>query len=260
MHDYTPSPKRPSRSWQDSLTASADRIIAVGALNIPRLPVVQRRVGLSKKSRWRVRVMFALLVMFLLGFVLGLRRPTGEFTPVAFNPDVAEFHGVVKTEWVRGESAMDTRRFKLLAPVEYVASDETVWKAEPGTVINGASIPRAFWSVIGAPTTGPYRDASVIHDYYCGTRERHWEATHWVFYDACRASGLGPWKANVMYLAVYHYGPMWDEDGNLLRGTVDIDKPTAKRMRDFCEANPELTLPELESLDPGIWEQEPETI
>ena len=47
----------------------------------------------------------------------------------------------------------------------------------------------------------------------------------------------------------------WDERGNLQRDTQDLDEASAERMRDFCKANPGLTLPELNRLDPRIWER-----
>jgi Protein of unknown function (DUF1353) len=36
-----------------------------------------------------------------------------------------------------------------------------------GAIVGGASIPQVFWSIIGGPFEDKYREASVIHDYYC---------------------------------------------------------------------------------------------
>lgn len=60
------------------------------------------------------------------------------------------------------------------------------------------------------PFTGAYRQASVIHDYYCETRDRPWKDVHEAFYWASRAGGVGRTKANIMYFAVYRFGPRWE--------------------------------------------------
>lgn len=206
------------------------------------------------RKQVKIRVGMVLLAVAIIAFILRLRTPSGEFVPVEYNSTVARFSNTIKTEWIRNVDPEESKKFKLLEPVEYIASDQTIWKAEAGSIIDGASIPRAFWTIVGAPTTGPYRDASVIHDVYCESKERHWEKTHWVFRDACRAAGLGPWKANLLYLAVFHYGPIWTEDGTLKRDTIQVDEDTASRMAEFCQNNPELSIDELQKLDPKIWE------
>jgi Protein of unknown function (DUF1353) len=68
-----------------------------------------------------------------------------------------------------------------------------------------------LWSVIGSPFTGKYRDASVIHDYYCDIRARPWPSVHRVFYDAMIVSGVSVSRAKLMYAAVYFAGPRWSE-------------------------------------------------
>ncbi len=46
-----------------------------------------------------------------------------------------------------------------------------------GAIVDGASIPRMFWSIIGGLFDEGYRDASIIHDWYCDKRLRTWQAT-----------------------------------------------------------------------------------
>lgn len=84
------------------------------------------------------------------------------------------------------------------------------WRAPKGTIADGASIPRMFWSIIGGPLDGNYRNASIIHDVYCVRRSMPWKAVHRVFYEAMLASKVDPYKARVMYAAVYHFGPRWN--------------------------------------------------
>ncbi|MEO1610602.1 MAG: DUF1353 domain-containing protein, partial [Pseudomonadota bacterium] len=81
--------------------------------------------------------------------------------------------------------------------------------APSGLVSDGASIPSFFWSMIGAPFSGPYRLAAIIHDRYCETRERPWRQVHEAFYTASRAAGVPEAQAQLMYFAVYRFGPRW---------------------------------------------------
>src|SRR5690242_3570669 len=69
------------------------------------------------------------------------------------------YQGRVITEWLP-----DNRKMRLIEPFEYIGPDGRRWPVPAGTVVDGASIPQAFWSIIGGPFEGAYRPASVIHD------------------------------------------------------------------------------------------------
>src|SRR5262245_47727600 len=97
----------------------------------------------------------------------------------------------------------DGRYVELTAPFSYIDSGHVTWSVPAGTRVDGASIPSAFWSIIGAPFTGKFREASIIHDYYCATKSRHWKAVHKVFLDGMLARGVGQVQAQLMYIAVY---------------------------------------------------------
>jgi endonuclease I/V8-like Glu-specific endopeptidase len=103
----------------------------------------------------------------------------------------------------------DGRTMKLLKSLTYTTESGERWPAEAGIVVDGASIPRAFWSLIGGPFEGRYRNASIIHDRYCDLRTRTWKATHRMFHDAMRCSMVPPLKAKVMFYAVQRFGPRW---------------------------------------------------
>lgn len=83
------------------------------------------------------------------------------------------------------------------------------WDVPKGTVVDGASIPRILWTLIGGPFEGKYRKASVVHDYYCDTKSRRWYDVHYMFYKACLEEGLDEMTAKMMYTAVYIAGPRW---------------------------------------------------
>ena len=59
-----------------------------------------------------------------------------------------------------------------------------------GWIVDGASIPKIAWSIIGSPLSGKYCDASVIHDYHCDVRVRSSDEVHLVFHYAMLASGV----------------------------------------------------------------------
>lgn len=117
----------------------------------------------------------------------------------------------------------DGRKVRLLENYTYVDPAGVVWKVPKGTVVDGASIPKPFWSVIGGPFEGKYRNASVIHDFYCATKDRDWKSVHRMFYDAMLESSVERIRANVMYYAVYYFGPRWET--TLVR-TVSLSCPT----------------------------------
>src|SRR4051812_42589631 len=52
----------------------------------------------------------------------------------------------------------DGRGAKLLAPLSYVRPDGSEWPVPAGAWLDGASIPRPFWSLMGGPFEGTYRN------------------------------------------------------------------------------------------------------
>jgi hypothetical protein len=105
----------------------------------------------------------------------------------------------------------DGRLMELVQPYEFVNDDGMGWPVPSGVRVDGASIPQVLWSFIGGPFEGRYRNASVVHDYYCDARIRPWRSVHRVFYNAMRASGVAEYMAKVMFAAVYFAGPRWSD-------------------------------------------------
>ena len=104
----------------------------------------------------------------------------------------------------------DGRQMELLTDFGFEDGMQRKWAVPKGWIVDGASIPQPLWSFVGGPFSGKYRDASVVHDYFCDVRRRPWDEVHRVFYDAMLASGVDAIKAKLMYLAVYRFGPRWD--------------------------------------------------
>jgi hypothetical protein len=133
------------------------------------------------------------------------------------------FEGRVTATWHD-----DGRDMTLTAPFAYIDRAGVRWDAPVGSVVNGASIPRAFWSLIGGPFSGEFRNASVVHDVACVDRTRPWKQVHQMFYEACRCGGVGAVKAKTMYYAVFHYGPRWrvEERTTIVAGTAPCSRTT----------------------------------
>jgi hypothetical protein len=99
----------------------------------------------------------------------------------------------------------------LLQNFSFTDDKQRIWIVPQGYKSDGASIPQAFWSFIGGPLTGQFRNAAIIHDYFCDRRAHPWQEVHQVFYKGMRAGGLDQRKAWVMYKAVYYFGPRWEK-------------------------------------------------
>lgn len=148
----------------------------------------------------------------------------------------------------------DGRKARLLSEVTYIDPAGVTWLAPKDWVIDGASIPRPFWSIIGAPWEGKYRFASVVHDVACDQKQRRWDDAARMFYQAMRCSGVQESKAKVMYFAVYKFGPHWPSPGapkfrgGPPRPPTDED---VRRVRQFVDkANPTLEQIEAEAMKP----------
>jgi len=142
--------------------------------------------------------------MKILAITLLMLLPT-----LAMSADMSygRFTNTVKVEWVRGDEG--ERRMRLLEDFGYIDPKGRQWLAPKGYVTDGASIPRVFWSLAGAPFDGQYREAAVIHDMYCDTKSEPWQDVHRIFYYANRAAGVSELKSKILYSAVVAGGPKW---------------------------------------------------
>lgn len=162
------------------------------------------------------------------------------------------------TEWLD-----DGRSMQLKRPFGYVAKNQCEWNVPMDTIVDGASIPRVLWSLIGGPFEGPYRNASIIHDYHCVIRTQPWADVHRMFHDAMLCSGVPTLKARIMFYAVYRFGPRWVNvpsiqwalfEEAVVNSTVPTDLPTQVFDADSFIADCErikqehLDLPEIERL------------
>ena len=145
----------------------------------------------------------------------------------------------------------------LMQDFSFIDSSGMTWLAPKGIVVDGASIPRPFWSIIGGPFEGQYRNATVIHDHYCETWKTHgrsWQSVHRVFYYAMLAAGVPESKAIAMYIAVRQFGPRWRRPGEVLGGgwsyntTSSLYSEAAMEEMRMREAN-NIAMPEVERIE-----------
>jgi hypothetical protein len=137
--------------------------------------------------------------MFAMLLALGVFLVDSE----AQSQNYGTFSGGLHFEWLK-----DGRNMRLLTPFGYTDPSGREWDVPPGAITDGASIPRVLWAFAG-PFEGQYRDAAVVHDFFCVVRTRTWRDTHQMFYSAMRAAGVDAVTAKTMYGAVYYFGPRW---------------------------------------------------
>jgi uncharacterized protein DUF1353 len=114
------------------------------------------------------------------------------------------YSGYVEARWEN-----DGRSMTLLSELRYTDPDGKIWIAPAGSVVDGASIPRSLWSLMGGPFEGKYRNASVLHDVSYDHHTRPWQESDRMFYDAMRCSGVSAVEAGTMYYALRKFGHHW---------------------------------------------------
>ena len=179
-------------------------------------------MNVKKTLDWILRsagCLFFILIVPILFFVRFITIPT----PVPPTSEWGCFSGDPKTEWLP-----DGRRMEVLEAFTYTDSAGRIWTAPKGWVVDGASIPEAFWSIIGGPLEGKYRNASICHDVECDQKTHAWREVHRMFYEGCRCAGLPENKAKVMYAAVYLFGPRWEE--KVVKEQRQVIGPNGKRV------------------------------
>ena len=103
----------------------------------------------------------------------------------------------------------DGRNMTLISELRYTDPNGVVWIAPAGSVVDGASIPRSLWSIMGGPFEGKYRNASILHDVAYDEHNRPWQDCDRMFYSAMRCSGVNSVEAKTMYYALHKFGRHW---------------------------------------------------
>ena len=149
-----------------------------------------------------MRLVFLILAFLLSGCAFGKHRTAHDNT----NPagPWGYYSGPVDTRW-----DADGRTMTLLNELRYTDPKGVVWIAPAGSVIDGASIPRALWSLMGGPFEGKYRNASVLHDVGYDQKNKPPAEVDRMFYNAMRCSGVSAVEAKTMYYSLLRFGRHW---------------------------------------------------
>lgn len=104
-----------------------------------------------------------------------------------------EFSGEPRAVWLTQDGTED-RKMRLIEKFWFRDPKGRLWKADENDKVDGASIPRALWTLVGSPYTGDYRRASIVHDRACVDAGS----------DAAkrRAGGCSIWQATLLYIGV----------------------------------------------------------
>lgn len=114
-----------------------------------------------------------------------------------------QFSGEPEARWLT--EARADRDMVLLEDFWFIDAKGRRWDAPKGSQVNGASIPRPLWTLVGSPYTGDYRRATIVHDIACeaavGDDDLRRTADR-MFFEACREGGCSLWDATVLYVGV----------------------------------------------------------
>ena len=82
-----------------------------------------------------------------------------------------------------------------------------------GFATDGASIPQAFWTVIGHPMQAPLLGPALCHDaLYAGELVPDHSTADWMFLEWMQMAGIGWVKRNLVYSAVRTWGwTVWNK-------------------------------------------------
>jgi len=189
---------------------------------------------------------------FIFAFVLtacgGHQPPAWDAVAVREKHPWGYYSGQVEARWEN-----DGRNMTLLSELRYTDPEGVLWIAPAGSVVDGASIPRVLWSLMGGPFEGKYRNASVLHDVAYDQKTRPWKLCDRMFYNAMRCSGVAATEAKTMYYALYRHGRHWKrphflpgaavaEDEVVPRAIAVDEQEDIAATRDWIEnARPSLT-------------------
>lgn len=147
------------------------------------------------------------------------------------------------TEFSQLVDGKDYPERELTEPFEFTLKTENSFvyaTIREGYIWNGASIPKAFWSVIGGPFSGKYALGALIHDLLYDTHyttrkeadeiflqvmemERVGKAKRWLMYQAVRRFGSKPWKKSDSHLVIMRNFVEWNEHPIYRAGNSERD-------------------------------------
>ena len=163
-----------------------------------------------------------------------------------------QFSGEPRTVWLIDKANPD-RKMQVAEDFWFIDPKGKEWRTPAKYEVDGASIPRALWTVVGSPYTGDYRRASVVHDKACDDAKGDAaarRAADRMFFHACRAGGCSIVEAILLYIgvrigALKSAVPAWFDD------SPDHAAPHLARTAPQKRLEADYELASREVLDPG---------
>jgi len=123
---------------------------------------------------------FVAAILSSIGFIV--------WSPAWAQPAATKFGTFCGSPVVEFEN--DGRKIKLREDFCFKDDKNRVWQVPKDYVVDGASIPQAFWSFIGGPLDGAYRNASIIHVFFVIVALMIGGKCIWSFTRACAPPAL----------------------------------------------------------------------
>lgn len=136
---------------------------------------------------------------FFLVFTLPYTSARSQFRPY--------FQGSAVVESLSAEG--DQHQSRLLNGFSYVDATGKTWQIPAGTLIDESTLPNWLWAPVNLPLTDAYRDATILHTYYCKSKKENWFFTHRMFYEACLTAGIAETRAKILFAAVFANVQRW---------------------------------------------------
>ena len=205
----------------------------------------------------KIKIFIYSILLSLILAVLFIFIFWSDVKPIFVSSGFGRFPTSAKVEFI-SEGKGAGRLMRLLEDFSYIDPQGTVWTARKGYETDGASIPKAVWSLVGGPFEGLYRDAAIIHDWYCYKKDKPWRDVHRVFYYASRAAGVQELEAKKLYLAVRIGGPKWGSNQSNCFSACHAPSHPYRADRNGIFANfPVLTVHDAERLMKWVSDNDP---
>ena len=107
----------------------------------------------------------------------------------------------------------DGTAWHLAEPMSYASQPQgpgqgAVFTLRPGLRTDGASIPRAFWRVLGCPLRDRHAPAAVLHDALYATELLPRDRADALFLEALQDIGVPAWRSRTLWAGVRAGGAM----------------------------------------------------
>ena len=109
--------------------------------------------------------------------------------------------GSIIDKWIDADTS------EIAAPVGFIVESlDAMVTIKPSFRWDGASVPRFFWRIVGAPMNGKYVPAALLHDALYAAEPFPRAKCDAAFLEFMAQLGVPWWRRNAMWLAVRWFG------------------------------------------------------